>query len=379
MKKIAILGSTGSIGTQTLDVCDITGEYSVDALTAHKNVSLLENQIRKHKPRTACMTDEKSAADLKVRVRDLPVRVLSGIDGLCECAAESAAETVVTAIVGIAGLRPTLCAVDAGKRIALANKETLVTAGEYVMKRAREKGAEIIPVDSEHSAIFQSISNQRSYLKRIIITASGGPFFGKTRAELERVTPEMALKHPNWTMGAKITVDSATLVNKGLEIIEAMHLFGIGADSIDPVIHRESIVHSMVEMCDGSVIAQLGVPDMKLPISYALSYPRRSVPVAERLDLVKVGKLTFHEIDNETFPAVSLAKRAAREGGIMCAVFNGANEEAVAAFLGGKCRFTDITALIEEAMNRCANIENPQLEDIFAADRAAREIVKECD
>ena len=379
MKKIAILGSTGSIGTQTLDVCDITGEYSVDALTAHRNVSLLENQIRKYKPRLACMTDEKSAADLKTRVRDMPVRVLSGADGLCECAAETAAETVVTAIVGIAGLRPTLCAIDAGKRIALANKETLVTAGETVMKRAREKGVEIIPVDSEHSAIFQSISNQRSYLKRIIITASGGPFFGKTRAELEDVTPEKALKHPNWSMGAKITIDSATLVNKGLEIIEAMHLFGIGADCIDPVIHRESIVHSMVEMCDGSVIAQLGVPDMKLPISYALSYPRRSAPVSERLDLVKVGKLTFFDIDNETFPAVRLAKKAAAEGGTMCAVFNGANEEAVSMFLKGKCRFTEITMLIEEAMRRCKNVRNPRIEDIFAADRAAREIVKECD
>lgn len=379
MKKIAILGSTGSIGTQTLDVCDITGEYSVDALTAHSNVSLLENQIRKYKPRLACMTDEKSAADLKTRVRDMPVRVLSGADGLCECAAETAAETVVTAIVGIAGLRPTLCAIDAGKRIALANKETLVTAGETVMKRAREKGVEIIPVDSEHSAIFQSISNQRSYLKRIIITASGGPFFGKTRAELEDVTPEKALKHPNWSMGAKITIDSATLVNKGLEIIEAMHLFGIGADCIDPVIHRESIVHSMVEMCDGSVIAQLGVPDMKLPISYALSYPRRSAPVSERLDLVKVGKLTFFDIDNETFPAVRLAKKAAAEGGTMCAVFNGANEEAVSMFLKGKCRFTEITMLIEEAMRRCKNVRNPRIEDIFAADRAAREIVKECD
>lgn len=379
MKKIGILGSTGSIGTQTLDVCDITGEYLVDALTAHSNVSLLENQIRKYKPRLACMTDEKSAADLKTRVRDMPVRVLSGADGLCECAAETAAETVVTAIVGIAGLRPTLCAIDAGKRIALANKETLVTAGESVMKRAREKGVEIIPVDSEHSAIFQSISNQRSFLKRIIITASGGPFFGKTRAELEDVTPEKALKHPNWSMGAKITVDSATLVNKGLEIIEAMHLFGIGADCIDPVIHRESIVHSMVEMCDGSVIAQLGVPDMKLPISYALSYPQRSAPVSEKLDLVKVGKLTFYDIDNETFPAVRLAKKAAAEGGTMCAVFNGANEEAVSMFLKGKCRFTEITMLIEEAMRRCKSVRNPRIEDIFAADRAAREIVKECD
>ena len=379
MKKIAVLGSTGSIGTQTLEVADITGGYEICALTAHSNVPLLEQQIRKYKPRIACMADEKAAAELKIKVRDTDTKVLSGEEGLCECAAAGEAETVVAAIVGIAGLRPTLCAIEAGKRIALANKETLVTAGERVCALAREKHVDILPVDSEHSAIFQSISNQRRFLNRIIITASGGPFFGKTREQLKTVTKEQALKHPNWSMGAKITVDSATLVNKGLEIIEAMHLFGIPAEDIVPVIHRESIVHSMVEMCDGSVIAQMGVPDMKLPISYALSYPERSVPVTEPLDLVKIGKLTFYDIDNTAFPAVALAKRAAKEGGVMCAVFNGANEQAVELFLKGKCGFTEITDLIENAMSRCKNIKNPSLEDIFAADREARRIVKESD
>ncbi len=378
MKKISILGSSGSIGTQTLDVVDITGEYKVCALTAHKNVKLLESQIRKYKPAVVAMTDEKSAADLKTRVADTSVKVLSGIEGACECASLEEVESVVTAIVGIAGLKPTMSAIGAKKRIALANKETLVTAGHIVMKEARKNGSEIIPVDSEHSAIFQSISNQRKYLKRIIITASGGPFFGKTRSELEKITPQMALKHPNWSMGAKITTDSATLVNKGLEIIEAMHLFGLSVENIEPIVHRESIVHSMVEFCDGSVIAQLGVPDMKLPISYALSYPERTIPVCKALDLVSAGKLTFFDIDNETFPAVILAKKAAQAGGTMCAVYNGANEAAVELFLNEKCKFLDITDLIAKAMDMCPLIINPSLEDIYMADELARKIVKEC-
>lgn len=378
MKNIAILGSTGSIGTQTLEVADITNEYKISALTAYKNVSLMEQQIRKYKPDVVCMTDEESANDLKVRVKDTNTKVLSGIDGVCECASLSEVETVVTAIVGIAGLKPTMSAIKSGKRIALANKETLVTAGEIVMSVAKDNNVEILPVDSEHSAVFQSISNQNKFLKKIIITASGGPFFGKKRSELSDVTPQMALKHPNWSMGAKITIDSATLVNKGLEIIEAMHLFNIPVEQIQPIVHRESIIHSMVEFCDGSVIAQLGVPDMRLPISYALSYPERTVPVSNELDLVSVSKLTFYDIDNEAFPSVNLAKKAANAGGVMCAVYNGANEAAVELFLNNKCRFTDITELIEKAMDKCPEVKSPTLEDIFMADNFAREIVKEC-
>ncbi|MBQ3022381.1 MAG: 1-deoxy-D-xylulose-5-phosphate reductoisomerase [Clostridia bacterium] len=378
MKKISVLGSTGSIGTQTLDVVDITKEYQVETLSAHSNVALMESQIRKYAPKKVSMTDERAAKDLKVRVADTGTLVLSGIDGVCECAADNDADTVVTAIVGIAGLKPTLSAISKGKRIALANKETLVTAGEIVKKSAKEYNAEIIPVDSEHSAIFQSISNQEKFLKKIIITASGGPFFGKDRIFLTAVTPEMALKHPNWNMGAKITVDSATLVNKGLEIIEATHLFDIGVDYIQPVVHRESIIHSLVEFCDGSVIAQLGVPDMKLPISYALSYPERSVPVTKPLDLVEISNLSFYNIDNEAFPAVELAKKAAKDGGVMCAVYNGANEAAVEKFLKGECKFTQITELIEKAMQKAPRIENATLEDIADADSFAREIVKEC-
>lgn len=378
MKKISVLGSTGSIGTQTLDIVDLTNEYQICALSAHSNVSLMEKQIRKYHPAVVSMTDENAAKDLKIRVADTSTKVLSGIDGTCECASCEEAETVVTAIVGIAGLKPTLSAVSCGKRIALANKETLVTAGEIVKKEAEKNHVEILPVDSEHSAIFQSISNQKKFLNKIIITASGGPFFGKTRSELEKVTPEMALKHPNWSMGAKITIDSATLVNKGLEIIEAMHLFDVPVDNIVPVVHRESIIHSMVEFCDGSVIAQLGVPDMKLPISYALSYPERKMPVCEALDLVSVGRLTFFDIDNETFPAVMLAKKAAVAGGVACAVYNGANEAAVELFLKGKCSFLNITEIIEKAMEKAPVINNPCLEDIFMADTYARELVKEC-
>jgi 1-deoxy-D-xylulose-5-phosphate reductoisomerase len=378
MKKISVLGSTGSIGTQTLDVVDITNEYKVSALSAHSNVELLEKQIRKYKPEIAAMTNEQAALDLKVRVADTNTKILSGIDGVCECASLNSVSTVVTSIVGIAGLKPTMCAIKEGKRIALANKETLVTAGTIVMNEARNNGCEVIPVDSEHSAIFQSISNQKQFLKKIIITASGGPFFGKTSEELQGITPAMALKHPNWTMGAKITIDSATLVNKGLEIIEAMHLFDISPEQIQPVIHRESIVHSMVEFCDGSVIAQMGVPDMKLPISYALSYPDRTVPVCKPLDLVSVGKLSFYDVDHKNFPAILLAKEAANKGGIMCAVYNGANEAAVELFLKEKCSFTDIVKFIECAMEKAPVINNPCLEDIFEADLFARRIVKEC-
>lgn len=375
MKNISILGSTGSIGTQSLDVCDKDKDLKVVSLTAYKNTDLLEKQIRKYKPKVAAMYDEGCAADLKVRVGDTDTKILFGEEGVCECARMG--EMAVTAIVGIAGLRPTLAAIDAGCDIALSNKETLVTAGDYVMNFAKEKGVRIVPVDSEHSAIFQSIADQGKFLEKIIITASGGPFFGKKREELKDVTAQDALKHPNWSMGAKITIDSSTLVNKGLEIIEAMHLFGVDVDNIIPVVHRQSIVHSLVEFCDGSVIGQFGVPDMKLPISYALHYPDRSIKVSERLDLAKIGTLTFAEIDHEAFPAVNMAKKAAKIGGTMPAVFNGANEEAVAMFLKGQCRFGDITDYIIYAMEKHSVVTETSIANIEAADSFARRMVRE--
>lgn len=375
MKHISILGSTGSIGTQSLDVVDKDNELKVAALTAYRNTDLLEAQIRKYKPKFAAMYDEECAADLKVRVKDTDTKVLSGEEGVCHCAAQG--EMAVTAIVGIAGLRPTLAAIESGSDIALSNKETLVTAGDYVMNFAKEKNVKIVPVDSEHSAIFQSIANQGKFVEKIIITASGGPFFGKKREELLDVTASDALKHPNWSMGAKITIDSSTLVNKGLEIIEAMHLFGVDVDNIIPVVHRQSIVHSLVEFCDGSVIGQFGVPDMKLPISYALHYPERSIKVSERLDLAKIGTLTFAEIDHEAFPAVMMAKKAAKLGGTMPAVFNGANEEAVAMFLKGKCKFGDITEYIAYAMDKHKIVGATDIETIEAADSFARSMVRE--
>ncbi len=376
MKKIAVLGSTGSIGTQTLDVVDKEGDLRVTALTAHSNVELIEKQIRKYRPDIAAMDLPDKAAELRLRVADTGTKVLSGPEGVVECAAYADADMAVTAIVGIAGLDATVAAINAGKDIALANKETLVTAGGIVMPLAKEKGVNILPVDSEHSAIFQSIADQKKFLKRIIITASGGPFFGMKREELAKKTRFDALKHPNWTMGAKITVDSATLVNKGLEIIEAKHLFGLDVDHITPVVHRESIIHSMVEFTDGSVIGQLGVPDMRLPIAYALTWPLRKLPVTEPLDLVKIGKLTFYDIDGEAFPAVDMAKKAAKIGGTMPTVFNGANEEAVAAFLRDGCRFLEITELIQRAMENHRPVNDPTVADIKAADAEARKLVR---
>lgn len=374
MKEIAVLGSTGSIGTQCLEVIDKDESLRVSSLAAGKNAKLMEEQIRKYRPRIAALFDEKAAVDLKIAVADTETRVLSGEEGVNECA--RCGDMALTAIVGIAGLRSTIAAIDAGLDIALSNKETLVTAGNIVMKTAGDKNVSIIPVDSEHSAIFQSIANQKKFVDKIIITASGGPFYGKKKAELENVTAEDALKHPNWSMGAKITIDSATLVNKGLEIIEAMYLFNVGADDIIPVVHRQSIVHSLVEFCDGSVIGQFGVPDMKLPISYALHYPQRAMRVSERLDLTKIGTLTFSEIDSETFPAVNMAKNAAKIGGTMPAAFNGANEEAVAMFLGGKCRFGDITEYIARAMDKHKCGECADIEAVEAADREARALVR---
>lgn len=375
MKNIAILGSTGSIGTQSLDVVDKDDSLKVSALTAYKNTNLLEQQIRKYKPAFAAMYDENCAADLRVRVSDTDTKILSGEEGVCECARQG--EMAVTAIVGIAGLCPTLAAIESGSDIALSNKETLVTAGDYVMGYAKEKNVRIVPVDSEHSAIFQSIADQGKFLEKIIITASGGPFFGKKKEELVNVTSAEALRHPNWSMGAKITIDSATLVNKGLEIIEAMHLFGVDVDNIIPVVHRQSIVHSLVQFCDGSVIGQFGVPDMKLPISYALHYPERSIKVSDNLDLAKIGTLTFSEIDHEAFPAVNMAKWAAKQGGTMPCVFNGANEEAVGMFLKGECRFGDITEYISYAMEKHNVVRDTTIENIEEADRFARRMVRE--
>lgn len=373
-RTITILGSTGSIGRQSLEVIAALG-FSVGALTAHRSVELLERQARQFRPRLAVMTDPAAAADLKVRLADTSIRVLSGPEGVAAAAALPEADTVVTAIVGVAGLVPTLAAIDAGKRIALANKETLVCAGELVMKWAKEKGAEIIPVDSEHSALFQSLEgNSRGEVKRLILTASGGPFFGKSRAELEHVTRAQALKHPNWSMGAKITIDSATMMNKGLEFIEAMRLYDMPPEKVSIVVHRESIVHSLVEYCDGAVLAQLGAPDMRLPIQYALTWPERLPGPADTLDLLTCGALHFAPPDLEAFPCLALAMDAAKTGGTAPAVMNGANEAAVARFLADEIGFYDIPRLVGDALSRVRAVSAPSLEEILAADAAGRQI-----
>ena len=373
-RTISILGSTGSIGRQSLEVIAALG-FSVGALTAHRSVELLEQQARQFKPRLVVLTDPDAAADLKVRLADTSIRVASGPEGVTEAAALPEADTVVTAVVGVAGLVPTLAAIDAGKRIALANKETLVCAGELVMERAREKGAEIIPVDSEHSALFQSLEgNSRGEVKRLILTASGGPFFGKSHAELEHVTRAQALKHPNWSMGAKITIDSATMMNKGLEFIEAMRLYDMPPEKISIVIHRESIVHSLVEYCDGAVLAQLGAPDMRLPIQYALTWPARCPGPADTLDLLTCGPLHFAPPDLEAFPCLALAMGAARTGGTAPAIMNGANEVAVARFLADEIGFYDIPRLVEDALSQVPTVPAPGLEEILAADAAGRQI-----
>ena len=375
-RHISILGSTGSIGRQSLDVIAACG-MTVAALTAHRDVARMEEQARRFRPELVAMMDPAAAGELRLKLADTPIRVLSGIEGLMAAAAIPSADTVITAVVGVVGLRPTLAAIEGGKRIALANKETLVCAGELVMAQTRRHGAEIIPVDSEHSALFQSLQGctDRGEVKRLILTASGGPFFGKTKAELERVTLPDALKHPNWSMGAKITVDSATMMNKGLEFIEAMRLYELPPEKISVVVHRESIVHSLVEYCDNAMIAQLGAPDMRLPIQYALTYPNRTSGVAESLDLLKCGSLTFAPPDEENFPCLALAKEAARTGGTATAVLNGANEEAVGLFLKGKLGFMDIPRLVERALATVPVTQNPTLEDVLEADRAGRSLV----
>ena len=375
-RTLSILGSSGSIGQQTLKVAQACG-HRVAAITVNRSVELAEAQARQFQPRLAAAADERAAAELRVRLADTTVKVLSGEEGVLEAAALSEADTVVTAIVGVAGLRPTLAAIDGGKRIALANKETLVCAGELVMERAKEKGAEIVPVDSEHSAIFQCLQGckNRGEVRRLIITASGGPFYGKNCEELSLVTKAQALKHPNWAMGAKITIDSATLMNKGLEFIEAMRLYAMSPEKIQIVVHRESIVHSLVEFQDGAVLAQLGSADMCLPIQYALTWPERTAGPAKLLDLLSCPPLTFQRPDPDTFRCLGLALACARRGGTSTAILNGANEAAVGLFLEDKIGFLDIARLVERALDRVPVRDGPSLDDIFEADHAAREAV----
>ena len=376
MRKIAIMGSTGSIGTQTLDVVRENKDIEVVGLSAGSNIDLLEKQIREFKPKLAVMGSEKLAEDLKTRIGDLPVKVSYGMDGLLELARMEESEILVTAIVGMIGIRPTVAAIKAGKDIALANKETLVTAGHIIMPLAEEYHVQILPVDSEHSAIFQALHGEnRAQVSRLLITASGGPFRGKKTADLKEVTVQDALKHPNWAMGRKITIDSATLVNKGLEVMEAKWLFGMDLDHIDVVVQPKSIIHSMVEFVDGAVIAQLGTPDMKLPIQYALYYPERRYLPGERLDFKKLTEITFEVPDMETFKGLPLAMEASRKGGSMPTVFNAANERAVAAFLDEKIRFLDIYTLIEEAMAAHRVIADPDLEQILETEKEAENFV----
>lgn len=375
-RTLSILGSSGSIGRQALKVAECCG-HEVAAITVNRSVELAEAQARQFKPRLVAAADEKAAADLRVRLADTNVKVRPGCEGLLEAASIPEADTVVTAIVGVAGLKPTLAAIDCGKRIALANKETLVCAGELVMAQAREKGAEIVPVDSEHSAIFQCLQGckNRGEVRRLIITASGGPFFGKSREELSRVTKEQALRHPNWAMGAKITIDSATLMNKGLEFIEAMRLYAMPPDHIQIVVHRESIVHSLVEFEDGAILAQLGSVDMCLPIQYALTWPERTPGPARPLDLLSCPPLTFQKPDPGTFRCLGLALECAEKGGTSTAILNGANEAAVELFLMDRISFLDIPRLVETALRRVPSVALPGLDDIMSADRAAREAV----
>ena len=375
-KRISILGSTGSIGRQTLDVAEKL-QISVAALAASRNVELLEAQCRKFRPELAVLFDEAAAEELKRRLSDMNIKVAGGMEGLLTAALLDSADTVVTAVSGMIGLRPTLAAIERGKRIALANKETLVCAGELVMREAQRRGAEIIPVDSEHSAIFQCLMGcrDRSEVRRLILTCSGGPFYGKTAAELQKVTRADALRHPNWKMGPKITVDCATLMNKGLEVIEAMRLYGLPLEQVTAVIHRQSIVHSLVEFRDGAVMAQLGTPDMRIPIGLALTYPKREENPAPPLDLLSCPPLTFAAPDEEAFRCFRLARQAAKQGGTACAVLNGANEAAVGLFLQETLGFPEIADAVEAALDAVPQCADVTLEAALDADRQARDIV----
>ena len=375
--KLSILGSTGSIGTQALEVVrDLKGIFDIDviAVSGNSNIDLLESQIREFNPKYAAVSDEQAAKRLEIAVADTGCKVLSGRDGLCYIAAQTDADMVLSSIVGFAGLVPTMNAIAAGKDIALANKETLVTAGSLFMDAIKKSGVRLLPVDSEHCAIFQSLkSGRHSEVRKILLTASGGPFFGKERKELKNVRKEQALKHPNWSMGAKITIDSATLMNKGLEVLEAHWLFNVDIDNIKVVVQRESIIHSMVEFNDKSVIAQMSVPSMKHPIQYASTYPNRLSSPDKEVDFTKLAKLTFAEPDEKTFRCLALAKTAGREGGIMPTVMNAANEAAVSRFLNDEIGFLDIADIVERAMSDFDNIKNPSLDDIIAADAEVRQ------
>lgn len=375
MKTVSILGSTGSIGTQALDVAR-AGGYKVFALAANKNVKLLEAQAREFSVPFVAVMDESAAADLKVRLADTNTCVVGGVEGVCEAARIADADIVLNSIVGIAGLRPTMAAINAGKTLALANKESLVTGGTLVTDAAKRNGVKILPVDSEHSAIFQCLQGvPDGALRKILLTASGGPFFGRTRDELRSVTAADALKHPNWDMGQKITIDSATLMNKGFEVIEAVHLFDVSADDIEVLVHCQSIIHSAVELSDGAVIAQLGTADMRLPIQYALTYPQRTDCPCGKLSLADIGTLTFDRPDTKTFECLELCIKASRDGGLKTTAVNGANEEAVALFLKGEIGFLDIARLVRKAYEAQQHVESYTIDDVFAADAAAREIV----
>lgn len=390
MKNIAILGSTGSIGTQTLDIVRNNADLRVTALAAGNSVDKMEEQVREFRPLAACMWSREAAEDLRVRTADLKVKVLYGMEGLLEIAVMPESQVLVTAIVGMIGIRPTIAAIEAGKDIALANKETLVTAGHIIMSLAREKKVAVLPVDSEHSAIFQSLNGEllgrtgdRTGLygdlgiEKLLLTASGGPFRGRTRAELADIRPEDALKHPNWNMGRKITIDSSTLVNKGLEVMEAKWLFGVELDRIQVVIHPQSIVHSAVQYADGAIIAQMGPHDMKLPIQYALFYPERRPLAGERVDLFALGQLTFEKPDMTAFPGLALAYRAAETGGSMPVVYNAANEKAVELFLERRISYPGIAELIQEAMEGHRIIANPTVEEILAAEQETHQRIRE--
>ena len=377
MKKIALLGSTGSIGTQTLDVVRNQGDIQVTAMAAGSNIALLEKQIREFHPSIAAVWDEKKALELKAKVADLPLKVVSGMDGLLEAATEKEAQIVVTAVVGMIGIRPTIAAMETGKDIALANKETLVTAGHIIMPLAEKLGVKILPVDSEHSAIFQSLNGEHgNKIHKILLTASGGPFRGRTREQMASVQVEDALKHPNWSMGRKITIDSSTMVNKGLEVMEAHWLFDVEMDQVQVVVQPQSIIHSMVEYEDGAVIAQLGTPDMRLPIQYALYYPERRYLPGDRLDFWKLSQITFEKPDLESFHGLALAYEAGRRGGSLPTVFNAANEYAVAKFLNREISYLEITDMIQKAMEHHKVIDDPTVEQILETEREVDELLR---
>lgn len=377
MKYLSLLGSTGSIGTQTLDIVSKNNDLKIVALAAGSNIELLAKQARQFQPKLVCIGDENKVSDLKSLIGDMNIKIVSGMEGLIEAATIAQAQVVVTAVVGMMGIRPTVEAIRAGKDIALANKETLVTAGHIIMNLAKEYNVQILPVDSEHSAIFQSLNGENSsQIQSILLTASGGPFRGRTHEQMKMVTLEDALKHPNWAMGRKITIDSATMVNKGLEVMEAKWLFGVELDQIQVVVHPQSVIHSAVEFKDGAVIAQLGTPDMRLPIQYALYYPERRFLDSKRLNLFEIGQLTFEKPDPENFHGLALAYEAMRKGGNVPTAFNAANELAVAKFLERKIQFLEIPEIIEFAMNESTYVDNPSLEDIFQTEQAVYELIE---